>query len=389
MSRKTHQELNELCAKYNVDRLWSWSRYNKYKTSPYEYYLSYISQLKPDRENSIYGASGGFAHDILEKYYSKYIKYEDMTNEFEDAWVTLGIAELKFDRSNEEKNEKIKEKYVADLRHFFKNHKTIETKVDLERFIIIKVGNYVFQGYIDITRKDKNGNFIIQDWKTSSIYKGDKAIKEAGQLILYANGLIQLGIPLEKIKICWNFLKYCKVTICQANGKTNDREIERSKIGESLKSNAKMWLKKLGYEDEIEDYLDLLVQTNDIGCLPDDVQEKYVFDDCYVYVDLTQEMVENQEQKIIETLEEILEKERKYKTSKDDKLFWDDEESIEAQSYYFANLCGWSASLHKPYEQYIKLLKEKDSSKNNVFDGVGSGSSINTEDEDLSWLNDL
>lgn len=389
--RKTKSELNDLCLKYDVDRLYSWSRYNKYKTSQYEYYLSYISSHKPDRETSIYGSSGNYAHQILEDLYGNKIKYDNMIEEFEDAWTTLEIADLKFDRSNEEKNEKIKEKYVADLRHFFRNHKFIDTKVDLERFIIIKVGKYVFQGYIDLVRKSDDGSYIIQDYKTSSIYKGDKAIKEAGQLILYAMGLNQLGIPLDKLKICWNFLKYCKVTICQANGKTNEREIERSKIGESLKSNAKMWMKKLGHEDDIDGYLDLLLQTNDIACLPDDVQEKYIFDDCYVYVELTQDMFDNLEGKIINTLDEIIEKENKYKTTKDDSLFWDSEESMSSQSYYFANLCGWSANLHKPYKQYLEMLKEKKEGMNGVFVGVGGHdkSEINTEDEDLSWLKDL
>ena len=383
--RKTSEELNELCKRYNVDRLWSWSRYKKYKTSPYEYYLSYISEKEPDRENSIYGASGGYAHEILEKYYSKEIVYNDLIKEFEDAWSVLGIAELKFDRTNEEKDNKIREKYVANLRHFFKNHKVIESKIDLERFIIIKVGNYVFQGYIDATRKDEDDYFIIQDWKSSSIYKGEKLISEAGQLILYAEGLVQLGIPLDKIKICWNFLKYSNVTTQLKNGKTNIRQIERCKIGESLKANAKMWLKELGYTDEIDDYIDQLLITNSINCLPKDVQDKYVFDDCYVFVDLTQDMIDDLKQDIIDTIEEILVKEKEYETMKDDSIFFDSDESVDKQSYYFANLCGWSANLHKPYKMYLERLENKKNG-NDVFGGLGSDLDNN---DDLAWLNEL
>jgi RecB family exonuclease len=383
--RKTSEELNKLCLKYNVDRLWSWSRYHKYKTSPYEYYLTYISDKKPDRENSIYGASGGFAHDILEKFYSGEIDYHNMIDEFEDAWTTLGIAELKFDRTNEDKDNKIRRNYVVDLRHFFNNHNMINTKVDLERFIIIKVGDYIFHGYIDMTRKDSKGNYIIQDWKTSSIYKGEKAINEAGQLILYAEGLIQLGVPLNKIKICWNFIKYCNIIITQANGKNNEREIERCKIGESLKSNATMWLKKLGYIEELDYYINMLINTNDIKCLPKDVQDKYVFNDCYVYVNLTQEMIDGLKDDIIMTLNEIINKENEYKATSNDNVLWDSAENVEKQSYYFANLCGWSTNLHLPYSEYIKQLKEKERNKDNVFCGVGG----NVDDSDLNWLNNL
>lgn len=386
--RKTSKELNELCAKLNVDRLNSWSRVNKYNISQYEYFLSYILHIKEDRNTSIYGASGGFAHEILEKYYKKEIKYEDMQSEFEDALTTLEIAELKFDRSNEEKNENIKQKYIENLRHFFKNHVAIKCKVDLERFILIKVGKYYFQGYIDLTKKDDDGNFIIQDWKTSSIYKGEKAVKEAGQLILYAEGLRQLGIPIEKIKICWNFLKYCSIETLLANGKTNIREIERCKIGESLKSNVKMWLKKCGYEDEIDYYINLLIETNNIECLPKEVREKYNINDCYVFINLTEEILNNFLDKVEKTLDEITDKEEKYNKTKDNKLFWDSEENVEKQSYYFANLSGYSPNLNKPYAEYLDKLKQKEESKNNVFAGVGNELNDDTDD-DLAWLKNL
>ncbi|WP_455717816.1 PD-(D/E)XK nuclease family protein, partial [Anaerosporobacter sp.] len=106
MSRKTYEELNELKIKSNVDTLYSWSRYHKYKTSPYEYFLSYVKKPKtePDRENSAYAPYGSISHDILERFYIKQINYEDMINEFKDGEVTLDIAELKFDRCNNDKN---------------------------------------------------------------------------------------------------------------------------------------------------------------------------------------------------------------------------------------------------------------------------------------------
>ena len=40
--RKTPEELEKIKQQYGVDELWSFSRLNKYVTSPYEYYLKYI-----------------------------------------------------------------------------------------------------------------------------------------------------------------------------------------------------------------------------------------------------------------------------------------------------------------------------------------------------------
>ena len=68
--RKTKEELNAICKKYNVPFMWSWSRYNTYKTDHYSYFLKYVKNIKEDRRDSIYAVSGGYCHDIIEKYYN-------------------------------------------------------------------------------------------------------------------------------------------------------------------------------------------------------------------------------------------------------------------------------------------------------------------------------
>ena len=336
------------------------------------------------------------AHEIMENLYLGKIKYEDMDNEFEDAWMTADIAELKFDRNDSEKNKKIADKYYKNLKHFFNNHIKIPYKVQIEQFISVLIGKNVFQGYIDVCFKDNEGCYNILDWKTSSIYKGEKALNECGQLVVYAIGLHQMGVPYEKIKICWDFLKYVKVDCEQANGKWTTREIDRCEIGSKLQTSVKMWLKKLGYEDKLVEYLDMLAQTNDIKCLPEDVQAKYKIHDCIVYVDLTKELIDRWVTEITNTIDEIIEKEEKYEVEKmidtenAEKIFFDTPEQVEKQSYYFATLCAYSPNLHKPYKQYLdKLASQQDGS--DFFSGVGSNvtEKKNNEDDDMSWLDQL
>lgn len=389
--RKTFDELRALEKQFNTDRLWSWSRVNSVHNSLYEYYLKYIRHIAEDRQDSIYTVTGGISHDIIEKFYKGDITYEQMIEEFEDGWTTAMIAELKFNRSDAAKNATIGDKYYCDLQHFFKNHKKIKTKVLLEHFVTIKIGDEYYQGYIDCLTKDEDGVYHIIDWKTSTAYTGAKAENECGQLVLYSMALHQLGVPYDKIKICWNFLKYQNITIMMKNGTTKVRQIERAKIGESLQANAKMWLKELGYEDDLMEYLDALAQSNDIQVLPKDVQEKYICEDCYVYVDLTDALLKRWEDYIIETTRMIRNKEAEYKRLKStgqfddaEKLWWEDEESVKAQSYYFANLCSYSAKLHKPYAAYL----EKDAEKNDNLLG-GKKSNDEYAEDDLSWLNEL
>ena len=402
MGRKSKEELEEIKKKYGVDHLWSWSKFNTYHNSPYEYYLKYIKHIPEDRQDCIYTTTGGMAHTIMEDLYTGEIQYENMDTDFEDAWMTAGIAELKFDRNDSEKNKRISEKYYKNLKHFFNHHFKIPYKLQIEQFISVLIGKNVFQGYIDACYKDKDGNYTILDWKTSSIYKGDKALNECGQLVVYAIGLHQMGAPFDKIKICWNFLKYVKVDCKQANGKWTTRDIERCEIGSKLQTSAKMWLKKCGHEDRLMEYLDLLAQTNDIEALPPDVRENFVFHDCIVYVDLTQELINKWTTNIVNTIDEIEDKEKRYSENEDEKIFYDSPEQVKAQSYYFSTLCAYSPTLHKPYKLYLDELEDKKNG-GNLFGGVGNNADdtkelvenicikddTNNEQEDLSWLDQL
>lgn len=402
MARLTSEELQTLMKNEGVGRIWSWSKWNCFHTSPYEYFLKYILHKKEDRTDCIYTTTGGIAHDIMERRYTGKLPYEQMIDDFEDGWVTaFNIAEMKFDRNSPEKNDKISQKYYENLKHFFMNHTPLKYKPVIEQFVKAKIGDNLFQGYIDVCFKDDEGNFNILDWKTSSIYKGKKAENECGQLVVYAIGLNQQGVPMDKIRICWNFLKYVSIQYEQANGAVKTREVERCKIGESLQTNAKMWLKKLGYADQVDDYLKLLLDTNDIECLPKEVQEKYIISDCYVYVPLTDELINRWKETIISTINDIELREKDYEETQSDKAFWDTDESVETQSYYFSTLCGYSPNLHLPYKAYLERTeKAKDG---DVFSGVGSSTVESSpvaqtdkvihqkdpENVDLSWLDNI
>lgn len=394
--RLTYEELNEVKKKFGVDQLWSFSKFDSYRTSQYEWMLKYLKHLPENNEKpSAYSSLGGAVHDVIEKLYEGTIKYEDMLQAFEDIWMTnIEIAGLVFDRSDNTKNNNIKDKYYANLVHFFKNYKKLPYKMQNEQFLTIQVTDeIVMQGYLDACYKNEDGIYTVVDYKTSTQYSGKQIDEHAAQLVLYAEGLRQLGIPKDKIRCCWNFLKYVNVDCEQVNGKIKTRSIERREIGEKLQASVKVWLKKLGYEDKMIEYLDALVQTNDIKCLPEDVQAKYIINDCYVYIDDIWNFYTNLKEEIVETIKEINDKTKKYKAlvranklEEAEKLFWDDEESLQDQSYYYTNLSGYSISTLKPYKHYLdKITAEKN-------DGLFGGNMSKTDDfdeEDLSWLNDL
>lgn len=408
MARLTREELEIVKQHYCVSELWSWSKISTYMTSPFEYYLKYIVHAKEDRTDCVYAPMGSICHSTIEDFYNGNIKFEKMLPQFEDGWLTaIEIVDLKFNRNDERKNESIKKKYKENLTHFFKHHNKIPYKVILEQFMTAKVGEHVFQGYIDASYKDEDGNHYIIDWKTSTEYEGKDLEEKSGQLVVYAIGLHQRGVPYEKMKIGWNFLKYVTVVVSQKNGKTKERHIERRELGKALQSNAKVWLKEFGYAKNIDDYLKQMLDTNGIACLPEEVQKKYVISDCYVYLDNIETLVKKWEKIIINTITDIKLREADYQETKNNKCFWDTEESVKSESFYFATLCGYSANLHLPYKAYLDKL-EAATNGENTFSGVGNveesvqinvrltsdtttsnkNSSI-IDDVDLSWLDQL
>ena len=382
--RKQFEEIKLIANKLDCDEIYSWSKYNQYKGDPYTFYLKYILKIPEDRKDSIYGVLGNASHDILEKYYNKEISYTDMIEIFEEKLFEFTIGNLKYDRSDEEKNKKIGNKYESCMRHFFKNHQRIPNKLKLEVFVPIKINNILIQAYIDAIHMEKREDkdiCIITDWKTSSLYKGKKVLKERGQLLLYSYGVHKkLNIPMDQIIARWAFLKYVEVECMQANEKVKSRIIERNSIGSSLSSSVKMWLKKSDSkftEEEIDDYLNKILIDNSIDCLPDDVKSKFVVKDCYVEISLDNESIQELLEDIIKTVEEIKIKHSDYKNTLDNKIWWQD--VTDTESYFLANLNGYSSKIHAPYKEYLEKL--------DMFKNKDVGNKV--DDEDLTWLEGL
>lgn len=402
--RLSYEELNEIKKKHNVNELWSYSKYSTYLTSHYEWLLKYVKKVKEDNEKqSAYGVLGSVAHDSLENFYNEEMAYDELANNFDDAFtVNIDIAGLCFDRCDSEKNNNIKNKYYVNIMEYFKNFKPIPYKCTMEDFVLIKVtDDIVFNGYMDCVFVDDDGVYNIVDFKTSTKFTSSSMKEHSAQLALYAEGMRQRGIPRDKIKCAFYFLKYVDIDCEQINGKIKTRTIERYDIGNKLQASVKSWMKKLGYDEETTfDTIDKMVQSNSIDVLPEDVRSKYTINDCITYVDDIWDFYDALKDEIIENITEIRSNVEKYnilngagKFEEAEHLFWDDDERLKTQSYYYNNLCGYSISTIKPYKGYLdRITAEKEGS---IF-GVRKpkteedDSSVNTSAEmDMSWLDAL
>lgn len=379
--RKSYKELEKLKAKLGVDTLWSWSRINAWHNSKYVWYLTYMTDEKPTLFN-IYSELGASVHDVLEKLYSNEIEYKDMNDVFDGLWMSMyDIKGLRFNRNDEDKDKKLAIKYKKDITNFLSTHKQINGSHKLEQFLLIKIRDDIYlNGYADIIFKDGE-DYVVGDWKTSTIYKGDKALNEAGQLVMYAIGLHQMkNIPFEHIKIRWNFLKYVKVTFTQNNGKVKTREIERCDLCDKIKNNVKTVMKRIGYDPiEADEYIIKMITDNDINVLPEDVLNEFTFDDCWVEVELTDELIEKWVTYVKDTVDDINQRIKKFNEDKNDHIFYDSDEDLEKQSYFLGVLSGFNLDQNKCYKEYLERV-EKDKNNDLLDTPIES---VNNVDEDI------
>ncbi|MEC2335177.1 PD-(D/E)XK nuclease family protein [Bacillus subtilis] len=414
--RLSYDQLDIIKEKMGVDKLWSFSKISTYDQCSWLYKLKYIDKIK-SRGDNCYTYFGSLAHELIQDFYEDKIKYEEMISKFEDKvleWQMLDDPKLKFSTDQE------RDRYIENLRHYFKNVQTVPHKITNEQAVLAVfegMEKYVFQGYLDSEYLDDQGNLVILDYKTStkSGFSGKQLFKKARQLIIYAIGISQHGrmingemrqFPLDKIRIRYDMLKYCNVSFMQKNGKIKTTKAERrqwvahlanqlrkdfegvpkdiEKLEKEIaKLQRKMMMKKTTPEEaegysvgigEIEEQIKSLkddlydpVQVsemiekatleNSLSALPKFIQNKYTVENCYIDVELTDEIVEEAKEAIISLLDDIT-----VKSKEDDKDQAFNRSRIEnSESFYCANTCDMKdhCTFYKEYKEHNTMFMVK------------------------------
>lgn len=350
--------------------LWSYSKINTYHNCTHEYYLSKIKHVK-SRDN-IYTLCGTYAHDILEKFEKREMKQTALADKFDSDLFDLNMStDYKFS-SDEGKNEKMNEKYRYCVVDFFKHHQHMADKVATEKVIWIDVDGHLFMGYVDAIHKDKDGNFIITDYKTSTMYKGKQVDEHGKQLLLYALGLVQGGVPISKIKVRWIFMKYVNVSYKLKNGKTKTVSEFRNQWVKKIKSPLKKDLTESGLNEiDAELKVETCIKKNSISDLPKEIQDKYTLSECYVYPTLETRALSELKIEMRKDIQDIFDRET-------DEENWERDKIQQSESYYCSVLCGVHDQC-KYYHQYLVdngLIKQN--KENNLIN------ELNKIDEELN-----
>lgn len=310
--RLTKEQRQMIERKFNVDRLWSYSRYSTYTEQPWEYRIVYLEHKT--RTENVYTYFGTISHDLIQGFYDGEHSYEDMLtkfNEFVEQWQKSSFYFL---------SDKVRDSYLANLRHYYANTEVLpyeiknETPVCLQLFDDVRQKNVVFIGYVDSEYWDDEGYFVIQDYKTSSKgeFTGAKLKHKSLQLKLYAMAISQQRkIPLHKIKLRYDMQKYVKVSYLQKNGKWKDSLQERATWVESQEKKIRAGLLDLEVDVmDIDDIVAMANVQNDLSNLPQELQDRFKVTNGYIDVQLLPDEAEEIKQMVLKNIRECLLKEQ-------------------------------------------------------------------------------
>ena len=363
MGRLSKEEYQKLKDKYG--ELYSYSKYSTYLNDPYTYFLNYVLSTPKDRPQNNFNVLGEKTHDLIEKAYKDGWTNEQLLESFRCAVTDYQLLDRKFILGNDKVNDNVEEKYIPCVEHYLKNLVPLNYPFEIEEFVDTFIGNYYFYGYIDMSHKEADDEahdytVYITDFKTSTIYSGQDKAEHAEQLLLYAYAYSQkYFVPLNKIKIRWDFIKYVNLIFRQANGKTKIQAIERHELKDRLCEKVENWAKKLRYDEfEISDFL-VLVEQEKYCDLPENIRNNFSVEHCYVEVDFTQKDINELIEKIVATIDDANKNTNKFycELMENDSMFW--REVTNSDEFYFNNLCEYSAKLHKPYAKYLDTKKGK------------------------------
>ncbi len=416
-NRFNKEQLELIKEKMGVEQLWSFSKVSTYDTCSWLYYLKYILKIRVKGDNC-YTWWGTAGHDIIQGLYDGEHKHEEMIDKLEAKVLEYNLLtdpKLKFPSENEYVN------YIANLRHYFKNVVPVPYKVINEKPVLaVFEGDekYVFSGYLDSEYVDDDGYLVILDYKTSSMsgFTGAKLLEKSRQLMIYALGISTFGrmidgklqkLPLNKIKIRYDMMKYMNVSYIQKNGEEKVTKAERrlwvAKIATPLRKNLedvgkeiekinkdiaklekKIKMKKtteeealaysdeiavlLGKEAELSEYnynvieinemVEEAMNSNNLDNMPKFIQDKYTLSDCYIDIELNDEIIKDFKSDLVATLNKIVELSKK----ENKQLAFTRGKIENSDSYYCVNLCDMKdhCDFYKSYKEHNAMFLTKD-----------------------------
>ena len=165
---------------------WSFSRLNSFYSCKHAWFRSYI--LKERGLGNSFANYGTMVHEIFEKYAKGQLEIFELSDEFEKQFES-NVWDFPPNRYVD-----LCESYKNQGIDYFNNFDGFDDYkiLGVEKEINFEIDGYKFIGYIDSLLENKEGNLIIQDFKSKASFKSKAEKKEyARQLYLYSIPIIE------------------------------------------------------------------------------------------------------------------------------------------------------------------------------------------------------
>lgn len=171
--------VNDKC---NKER-YSFSKLSSFHTCKYGYKLTYIDHKKGI--GNCFSSYGLEVHSIMERYAKGELSLWNLADIYQ--WEFETAVPEPFPSSKFCKN--MRQLYYNQGLEYLKNFSGYDDKkiLEVETQFDYNIDDWVFNGIIDLILEDKDGNLIIQDYKSKSSFKSKRELAEyARQLYLYS-----------------------------------------------------------------------------------------------------------------------------------------------------------------------------------------------------------
>ena len=185
------------------DWVWSYSRLQSFCQCPWGFAQKYLYGNRG--EDNFYAAYGSLVHKLHERWYLKRIAERQLIPEFVSGFVRLPDIEP----------ERRSQYLLSGLNYFGRDIYTPTNIVGVEKRVRFHVGEYAFQGIIDLLYEE-DGKLVILDHKSHNLSPRsgrsrptvkDKELDEyLRQLYLYAHAVRELKLG-EVSKLVFNCFK--------------------------------------------------------------------------------------------------------------------------------------------------------------------------------------
>jgi RecB family exonuclease len=198
------------------------SRVSTYEQCPYKFKLQYIEKQKPEMKNTIEAFLGQVVHKCLEDLYKKKKANEEISKEsfikqYRKTWNEWYSDNVKIVKENQTANnyKKLGEKFLADYYDRYTPFNQLEI-IGLETHdkITLSDGNQ-WQIRIDKLTRDKEGNYYVVDYKTSSRMKSQNEADKDRQLAMYAIWVKNKFKDAKSVKLIWHMLAFNKEVVSE------------------------------------------------------------------------------------------------------------------------------------------------------------------------------